>query len=105
MGFFALGFFVMDDHEVKVSCFVHLVAAILLKSGVYAPFMGDNIPVLLMSEEDHKAGSFDGQAMCTGRQVTWRKRTSGTIAMTVKPAVTVDREKTYRARRPGNGRW
>ena len=50
-----MGFFVMGDHEVKVSGFVHLVAAVLLKSGAYAPFMGDNIPVLPVSGEVFKS--------------------------------------------------
>ena len=46
-----MGFFVMGDHEVNVSGFVHLVAAIVVKSGAYASFMGDKPPVLPESGE------------------------------------------------------
>ena len=41
-----MGFVVMGDHEVNVYGFVHLVAAIVVKSGAYAFFTGDKPPVL-----------------------------------------------------------
>ena len=46
-----MGFFDMGDHEVKLSGFVHLVAAVLLKSGAYALFTGDKTPVLPVNGE------------------------------------------------------
>jgi hypothetical protein len=46
-----MGVIVMGDHEVKVSGFVRLVAAVLLESGAYALFTGDNIPVLPAIDE------------------------------------------------------
>jgi hypothetical protein len=46
-----MGFFVMGDHGVNVSGFVHLVAAIVVKSGANASFTGEKPPVLPESGE------------------------------------------------------
>jgi hypothetical protein len=99
-------FFVMGDHEVKVSGFVHLVATFLLESGACAPFMGDKPLVLSVRGEVRKTGLFEGQAMCI--------RTAGdrsgpqkpqTRALTGIPAIIDDQQKRCRVRRPGSGRW
>ena len=53
----------MGDHGVNVSGFVHLVAAIVVKSGAYASFMGDKPPVYRRAERSLQAGSYEGLAI------------------------------------------